>query len=114
MNQRVPHNTLAAALATPEEGVTKPSRAQPTSAVTQIAALAVGESWCRVLRPDGTHSLSVYATNSAQWRDDLRNAVQASVRHAQNKTRGTYSIESGDFISSNRTLYLVCVVTRVA
>lgn len=113
MNSRVEHSILAASLATPEEGVGKPGRTRPASAITQIAALKPGEHWARVATPPAGMPLKDFAAESGEMREALRNLVNSSLRHAKAKTGGTYSVETGDFISSNRTLYLVCVVTRL-
>jgi hypothetical protein len=114
MNKRVDHKVLAAALATPEEGIATPPRTRPTSAITQIAALEVGEHWSRVQSVPVNTPLKDYAADSVQWRDDLRNSINSSVRHAKARTGGTYTIEVGDFISPARTIYLVAIVTRTA
>jgi hypothetical protein len=111
--ERIDDSKLTAALATPEEGVSRPGRVHPTSAITQIAALKPGESWSRCERPMGDVTLAEYADGSADMRDQMRNSILSSVRYAKEKTGGTYITETGDFISSNRRIFLVCVVTRV-
>ncbi len=108
------HNVLTAALATPEEGVQRPDRANPTSAITQMAALRIGDSWTRTEQIPADIAVGKFTENSAKMRDELRNSVHSSLRFAKQKTGGTYTTETGDFISSARNIYLVCVVTRVA
>lgn len=114
MVNRVDDSRLAAALSTPDDGVNRPPRVQPTSAITGIAALDVNECWSRVERAPNGMLLAEFANASASLRDDLRNNTASSVRHAKAKTGHAYKIETGDFISADRNIYLVCVVTRTA
>lgn len=112
MNHRIDPAILSASLETPERDVQRPGRAQPTSAITQIASLKVGESWSAVEKPPENTPLKDFAADSSAWRDALRNRIQSSVRHAKARTGGSYVMETGDFISSARNVYLICVVTR--
>jgi hypothetical protein len=113
MNKRVSDVALTAALASPDDGVSKPGRTQATSAITQIAALDVGHTWSRCEPVDPDLTIGGFGETTTRAREELRSNVASSVRHAKTKTGGTYSIETGDFISTARNIYLVAVVTRV-
>lgn len=77
----------------------------------QIAALAVGES---VALPRRLALASTDEKAVSDALEALRNTAQPAAHRAKAQTGATYTIETGDFMTRDRALMLVVVVTRTA
>jgi hypothetical protein len=105
---------LRAAIATPEADVPVPSRENIGSLTSQIANLPVGECVSKARRVPGNLTLSTYADSAIEANEKLRSSVGSCVRSAKERSGGEYTIEIGDLLTTQRSLYLVAVITRTA
>lgn len=104
---------ILAAMAAPDSDVDPPSRVQPGSRASQIAALALGESCCFTSgRVDGGMVLDEVLASLPDWGAALRNSVMSSVRQASSRTGNAYTVEVTDVTTPQRNMYVVAIVTR--
>ena len=84
-----------------------------------VANLQPGEIATKAVMIHGNITLDEFATVSQQARERLRSNLnsacrQAQVFHAKNSgTQAQYEIETGEFISVKRRMYVVAVVRRM-
>lgn len=79
-----------------------------------VCTLGVGECASKVRQIDSKTRIKELPEFIAEIRQQQRNAITTAVSAAKAKAGGTYSIEVGDCIMPNGTMYVVGVVTRTA
>lgn len=111
---RIADNLLEGAMANTESDITTPTRAQPTSAITQIANLEVFDSYAKAEWCDLRMTIGDFAAEAQKTREAQRSTVTSSVQRAKTQTGHDYRIETGNFVSAGNRIYIVTVVTRTA
>ena len=107
------NDKILAAMAAPDSDIDPPSRVQPSSRASQIAALELGESACFTSGSTDTDmSLATVLASIPEWTASLRNNVMSSVRQASARTGNAYTVEVTDVTTPQRNLYIVAIVTR--
>lgn len=81
----------------------------PASLRHSISQLDIGESFAKCERME--LELLTRAQVTEQTRA-MRNTVCAAARRAKTETGHDYAVETGSFLTSNRDLMLLCIVTR--
>lgn len=114
MNKRIDPNLLAAAMATPDDNVTPPTRTQQAGLVAQISGLEVGEACSKLKKIDPTWSIARYAAEGSNVRELLRSSANSSVRVARARAGGEFDIEIADVTTMKRALYVMAIITRTA
>lgn len=104
--------TLDKALANPEMGVSPPSRRKSSSFAAQVLDLEVGHSCSRVEQISPMVPLGVIQQNITTMRRQFRDRTDPAVASAKKQTGRNYIMESGDFMTSTSSWFLVIVVTR--
>lgn len=113
MNTR-DHNSIAAALATPEPDVAKPQRRGSSSFLSAVTDLQVGETASRAIGMDDTLSLAMLREKASEARLQMRNSHSATIARAVTATGGEYSQEVTDVMTSGRKWYVLGLITRTA
>lgn len=108
------NDPILAAMAAPDDGVSPPSRVNPSSRASQIAALGLGES---VVFTSGSInpglSLAEVLASLPDWGAALRNSVMSSVRQASARTGAQYGVEVTDVTTPQRNMYVIAIVSRL-
>ena len=79
----------------------------------QVQELNPGESVSKVREVDPTMTVARLPFEMPEVRQQARNAVAPAVSRAKQITGGTYTVESGDVVMGNGSMYVVVVVKRV-
>lgn len=114
MNKKVSMTTLTAAVSTPDDSVAVPNRKSAASMTSLIANLEIGQCCSRVQPLPSNMTLAEYAAQGSDMREGLRAAVGASVRAAKVQTNAEYQVEVTDVITTQRSIYVLAIVTRVS
>lgn len=80
----------------------------------QIAKLNPGECFARARPLDPTLTVDRCREELPAIRQQVRNSIAAPLRRAKETTGATYSVEVGDVVMPNGTMYVVAVVSRTA
>lgn len=108
------NDPVLTAMAAPDDGIDPPSRANPSSRASQIAALDIGESCCFTSGSFSSGlSLGEALASIPERTAALRNTVMSSVRQATARTGGQFTVEATEVITPQRNMYVVAIVTRM-
>lgn len=106
---------LDSALDNPEQDVQVPSTRRPTSMISLIAALKVGETLTRTMEISGDVTLQDIQQNLATWKRGLSSSVGSSVKHAKKRIGNDqvqFSVETTHTLTSAGRLYIIAIVAR--
>ncbi len=78
-----------------------------------VQELNPGECVSKVREVDSTITVARLPLEMPEIRQQARNAVAPAVSRAKAITGGTYTVESGDVVMGNGSMYVVVVVKRV-
>lgn len=78
----------------------------------QIAKLNPGECFSRARPLDPTLTVDRFRDELPAIRQQVRNSIAAPLQRAKETTGATYSVEVGDVVMPNGTMYVVAVVSR--
>ncbi len=87
---------------------------RPGSFNSQVAELNPGECVSKVRPVEPTTSVQRLPQELPAMRTQVRNACAPAVSRAKATTGGEYTVEVGDCIMPNGTMFVVAVVTRTA
>lgn len=102
---------LSVSMQLTDEGIEKPSRKQPISLTSQIAALNLGD-----VVPKGVQVDKESLANLAEIKKGLSDSAYSSVRHAQKRAGREdceYSIETAHTMTNSGAIYALAIIKRI-
>ncbi len=80
----------------------------------QIAKLNPGECFSRARPLDPTLTVDRFREELHAIRQQVRNSIAAPLQRAKETTGATYTVEVGDLVMPNGSVFVVAVVSRVS
>ncbi|QND44236.1 hypothetical protein [Providencia phage vB_PreS-PatoteraRojo] len=112
MNNPVNHQQIKSAMMTMENDVELPSRVRMHSAVGNLIALSVGESFTLSMELPAEKTLGELQQEANALKSKMRNSMNASIRNAKQHCGNTYSMESALITYPSGRAFIQIVVTR--
>lgn len=114
MSSQVSHQQIKSAMMTMENDVELPSRVRLHSAVGNLIALSVGESFTLSMELPADKTLGELQEEANALKSKMRNSMNASIRNAKQHTGNAYSMESALVTYPSGRAFIQIVVTRTA
>lgn len=102
---------LSIAMQMPDDGVSKGSRKQPASLISQIAALEIGECCSKIAAVDKD-----FLSSLSSIKKGLSDGAYSSVKGAKNRNgmaEAEFSIETSHTITANGHIYAMAIIKRL-
>lgn len=113
-SRRVDAKALTVAMMTPDSDVSLPGRSHAGSVVSNLTALNVNDCFTRSrLLPDDV-TMGDIQDNFNAWKEELRQSINQSIRHAKKFDDRSFSTESTVTTTPSGRTYLQVIVTRVS
>lgn len=113
MTTQVSHQHIQSAMMTLENDVELPSRVRAHSAVGNLIALAVNESFTLSMELPAEKTLGELQLEANALKSKMRNSMNASIRNAKQHTGHAYSMESALITYPSGRAFIQIVVTRI-
>lgn len=112
--RRVDPKALTVAMMTPDQDVSLPGRSHAGSVVSNLTALAVGDCFTRSRALADDVTMGDIQDNFTAWKEELRQSINQSIRHAKKFDDRTFTTESTVTTTPSGRTYLQVIVTRVS
>lgn len=105
-------SALTVAMMTPDSDVNLPGRSHAGSVISNLVSLAVNECYTKSLPIDADITQAEVVANIKKWKEDLRQSINSSIRHAKKADDRSFTMESTVTTTPSGKIYLQVIVTR--